>query len=630
MNTKNSNSLQPAQELAVQWNDGPLMVLAGPGTGKTMVITSRIARLLSESEDESFRVLALTFTNKAADEMQSRAQAICEAVEERASIGTFHSFCMQILQQHGSHIGIQPGFTVYSQDDDRREVLKDAMRRHSFDGVEDADRYLKLIDKLKGMLVAADACEVKFKDKDVGAQVARIYEAYDQELALTNALDFNSLIMRAYQLVSSFDGIAQRYRRTYRYWMLDEFQDTNRAQYRLLKALAGDKFRNIFVVADDDQIIYQWNGASFAQLQKFRADFNPQLVQLPTNFRCPAPIVNAANNLVRHNSSRTAEKLPLEAGKTETQVPTTHSILLGAYATESDEASAVANMIKVKGRAAWSQTVVLARSRGSLETIKSALLKSGVSATLSQRKDDFSSPQYRWLHALLRQLIRSQDVRNFTTLVNSFNRWKGIDISSELICAQAAASGRSYLSEWITSLQPPADQAPLVGLISSVAANPLEYKIFISSIQHLLSSEASQTDVDLDEDSRAWNSLERAIAQQYGRKLPLEEFLQHMALQSKEPPPPQDTVTLMTIHAAKGKEFAFVFLVSACEGMLPSFQSLKSGDDSPEIEEERRNCFVAITRTQEQLVITWPHSYKGWKKLPSRFLTEMGFNPERV
>jgi len=630
--TSSNEKLQPAQLLAVNWDDGPLLVLAGPGTGKTMVLTSRIARLIDESPDESFRVLALTFTNKAANEMLERAHALCPAVDERAFIGTFHSFCMQILQQHGSHIGIEPGFSVYSQDEDRRELLKDAMRRKSILGTEDAERYLRIIDKLKGMLVPPEESSKKFRDQEEGLVAAEIYAAYEEELALVKALDFNSLIMRSYQLISRYDSIAQRYRKTYRYWMLDEFQDTNPAQYKLLKALAGEKFKNVFVVADDDQIIYQWNGASFAQLQRFRADFSPQLVQLPTNFRCPAPIVNAANNLVRHNTARTSTKLPLTAGKLQGHVPASHSILLGAYASERDEATAVASMISTNGQTTWEETVVLARSRGGLELVKEALQTHGVNTAVAQRRDDFVSAQFRWLHATLRQIVRPQDVRNFSSMINAFNRWCNTNYSAELICAQASASGRSFLSEWLISMAPSQRNSVVIAALDQLALSPTGYKAFISTCLETFDPNSSPDGaaVDLDEDSRAWKSLDRSIAQQYGKTLSLEEFLQHMSLQSKEPPARPQTVTLMTIHAAKGAQFSYVYLVNACEGMLPSFQSVKAGDTSNEMEEERRNCFVAITRTKEQLVITWPQSYRGYRKQPSRFLTEMGFDPSKI
>lgn len=620
--------LTPAQRLAVNWIDGAMLVLAGPGSGKTKVLTSRIARLLLESRGESFRVLALTFTNKAADEMQTRAQLLCDLVEDRASIGTFHSFCMQMLQQHGSHIGVMPDFVIYSQDDDRRELLREGLRRRQIGSESRAlDRYLRLIDKLKGMLIEPGEAEAKFRDQVEGRNVAKAYAAYEDQLARSNALDFNSLIMRAYQLISKFDGIAQRYRKTYRYWLLDEFQDTNKAQYRFLWALSGASFKNIFAVADDDQIIYQWHGASFAQMQTFRHDFNPELVQLPTNFRCPAPIVNAANNLVRHNLSRTPEKLPLESGKVETVIPTDNSILLRSYAVDSEEAQAVATMIASREQSTWAETVVLARNKALLVKIKKAMIESKVRVALAQRRDDFVSAQFRWLHALLRQVVRPQDVGNFIALVAAINRWVGIEDSADLLIAQAEGSGRSLLDEWlyVKTSDPSFSRHDIASVVAGFLQAPTAYVETIKAAIECFGLDKVDPDGDVGEDARAWQYLERSIAQSYGRNLPLDQFLQYMALQSKEPPVADETVALMTIHAAKGKEFDYVYLLGLAEDVLPSFQALKAGEGSAELEEERRNCFVAITRAKEQLVLTWARKYNGWTKKPSRFLSEMGF-----
>jgi len=624
-------SLTDAQRAAVDWDDGSLLVLAGPGSGKTRVLTSRIARILRNSPDKAFRVLALTFTNKAADEMQSRLQTLCEGGEERALVGTFHSFCMQILQQHGSHIGIAHDFTIYSLDQDRREILKDAIRKHGLPEATDdasATKHLQLIDKLKANLINPDVAASKFKDAEQGRQIGAIYQAYEAELHANNVLDFNSLILRAHQLIGQFDGIAARYRKSYRYWLFDEFQDTNRAQYKFLKTLAGDSFKNIFVVADDDQIIYQWNGASFQQLQRFRADFGPELIQLPTNWRCPPAIVSIANNLVRHNLTRTESKLPLEAGKLQTVVPQSHSILMGAYATDQDEASAVAEMIASRSADSWNETAVIGRSKAVLENFKNALQTRGVAVSMAQRRDEFVSPQYGWLHSILKQVIRQQDRRNFDHMISSFNRWKGTTYSSEIIASLSLASSRSLLDEWLfnMSYDPNPESADLVGRIKSVASDSAAYAEFVAHVIKSFDAENADPDSDLGEDSRAWKSLYRSITSAYGRNLALDQFLQHMALQSKEPPIPAQTVTLMTVHAAKGKEFDYVHVVGLAEEVMPSYQSLKAGGDSQEMEEERRNCFVAITRTKEQLILTRAARYRGYAKKPSRFLAEMGFS----
>ena len=298
------SELTPSQAAAVDWVDGPLFVLAGPGSGKTRVLTTRVAKLLAETPDKSFRVMALTFTNKAADEMATRIEAFVPDQQDRATIGTFHSFCMQMLQQHGSHIGINPNFAIYSLESDRADLLKEAIRASGLSG--DNERFLGTIDKLKARLIQPDSCAKLFRDASVGEQVEQTYRSYEDALSRANALDFGSLIAQAYRLISTYPGVGMHYRRAYAYWMFDEFQDTTDGQYRLIRALAGDGFRNIFAVADDDQIIYQWNGASYQQIQRFRADFQPTEIQLPTNYRCPPSIVAAANRprCPQHASNR--------------------------------------------------------------------------------------------------------------------------------------------------------------------------------------------------------------------------------------------------------------------------------------------------------------------------------------
>ena len=374
--------LTDIQRKAVEWDEGAVLVLAGPGSGKTQVLTCRIARLLDATRGESFRVLALTFTNKAADEMKERVTSFVPGLEERANIGTFHSFCGQVLRQHGVHLGINPDFAIYSQDSDRHAVFEDALKRAASGGKPldtDDTRYLGLIDRMRAQLVEPQDAEARMSRPD-RRRIALAFNAYEEELRRLNVLDFNALIFEAYRLFSRFPAIAARYRRSYPHWLLDEFQDTNDAQYRLIRAMAGDEFHNIFAVADDDQIIYQWNGASFRQIQRLRDDFSVELIQLPTNFRCPPAIVEAANRLVAYNVQRTEAKEPLVAGKTGLKFPETEHIRLREFGSEEEEADAIAQEIAACGSGWWGQITVLARTRALLGRMHKALLAQSVSA----------------------------------------------------------------------------------------------------------------------------------------------------------------------------------------------------------------------------------------------------------
>lgn len=628
------DELTDIQREAVDWSDGALLVLAGPGSGKTQVLTCRIARLLDGSRKENFRVLALTFTNKAADEMKGRVATFVPGLEERANIGTFHSFCAQILRQHGVHLGISPDFAIYSTDDDRRAVLEDALRRAASEGsaVSTGDtKYLGLIDDMKSRLIEPQRAVQALKrfEEDERDRIALAYQQYEAELRRINALDFNSLIFEAHRLATSFPAIAGRYRRSHPYWLIDEFQDTNSAQYRFVRALAGDKFNNVFAVADDDQIIYQWNGASYTQIQSFLTDYSAALIQLPTNYRCPPAIVEAANRLVVYNAQRTSSKKPLLAGKAVLKYPEAQHIQLRIYETDEDEADGIAREIAKLGKSHWGQTAILARTRALCELMHKALQKAHVPSVVAQRRDNFLSAEFRWLVAALGQLTRPLDRRNIVVLVESFNRMAEINIDADQVIADAHTTGRSYLATWADAaaaegLQP--KHSRLLELLAPLISHPDSAKGVIESIVAEWTKESSEPhpDSDLSEDVAAWQELSRDIAFHIGKNAPLDQFLQELQLRSKEPTPKPDTVTLMTIHGAKGKEFDFVYVIGLAEDVIPSFQSRKKGDKSPEMEEERRNCFVAITRTRECLVLSRAERYRGWPKQPSRFLVEMG------
>lgn len=619
------DELTLAQATAVNWTEGPLFVLAGPGSGKTRVLTTRVAKLLSETPEKSFRVMALTFTNKAADEMATRIEAFVPDQQSRATIGTFHSFCMQMLQQHGSHIGINPNFAIYSLESDRADLLKEAIRENGLSS--DDERFLGTIDKLKARLIQPDGCAQRFHEAAVGERVERTYRAYEEALSRANALDFGSLIAQAYRLISTSPGVGVHYRRAYSYWMFDEFQDTTDGQYRLIKALAGGDFRNVFAVADDDQIIYQWNGASYQQIQRFRADFRPTEIQLPTNYRCPPSIVAAANLLVVYNTQRTAAKQPLEAGKTSLLYPDGQHIRLLRYSSEEAEAAAIAAGIAGIDASKRGEVAVLARTRALLGRMHEALKEAQVEAAVAQRRDDFRSAQFLWFGAALRLASRPLDRRALDTLTGAFNRWFGSEIWSDDIAAAADISSRSLLGEWANAAGSTQDHnaQTFAAMAAALEKQPTTFRRFIANFLESLPQESAESTTDIEEDRSAWNGLVRSINQAIGRAAPIEQFLQELALRSKEPPVGPNAVTLMTIHSAKGKEFDHVFVIGLAEDVLPSFQSIKAGENSPEMEEERRNCFVAITRAREWLCLSYADRYRGWAKQPSRFLREMGF-----
>jgi DNA helicase II / ATP-dependent DNA helicase PcrA len=618
--------LNGAQRDAASWGDGSLLVLAGPGSGKTMVLTTRLATLLQQSSSQRFRVLALTFTNMAAAEMLDRVQNLMGGQQhDRAFIGTFHAFCIEVLQSHGAQIGLNSSFRVFGLEADREAVLATALRKLGEEGRYESKRILAAIDRLQSRLIVPIDAARYFRDRDQGEWIARIYSAYGKALVEAQALDFNGLLMETWRLFHEVPGLAQRYRRTFRYWLVDEFQDTNRAQYGLLKELAGGEFQNLFVVADDDQIIYRWNGASYQQLEQFRRDFSPTQIQLPTNYRCPRDVVAAANSLISHNSERTSSKAALLAGKMPA-VDIQQSIDVHSYSTDEEERVAVSEAIRATPESARGHMVVLARNRFLLDKLKDALRQVDVKAMIASRRDDFLSPAYIWMQAVLRQVVRPEDLRNFEVLVTAFAELSGLSIGAEGISDQEIETGKSLLRAWVDALQiTSGNVSELVSATDELVRNPGGWRKFVERCARAWPTVYGDQDLptDVTEDCNAWQDISREINRAIGRNASLDEFLHRLDITSKEPSPAPGSVRLMTIHGAKGKEFRTVFLIGLAEGELPSWQSLKNGAEA-ELEEERRNCFVAITRTEERLILTYAGRYRGWSKAPSRFLGEMG------
>lgn len=631
-------NLSPIQKEAAEWGSGPLLVLAGPGSGKTRVLTTRIARILDASGQDKFRVLALTFTNKAADEMRTRVESFVPGQQHRLFLGTFHSFCADVLRQHGVHLGINPKFEIYSNDADLQQILNDAVKEAAAQGaaVSELDKKtLPIIKRLKSNLVTPENCRGAFKDQELAKRIAAIYPAYEAQLRRKNALDFESLIYETYRLFSQFPAFAKRYRTVYPYICVDEFQDTNPAQYSLLRAFAGDQHRNFFVVADDDQIIYQWNGASHKRIEQFVQDFGPKVIQLPMNYRCPPEVVTLANNLISHNFLRNQSKKPLEAIARPSHESAVR--LLPCFRDFEDEAAGVAKDIKTNHRTG--SLAVLARTRKLLEGVEQALVRERVPACIMQRKNDFESIPFSWIHAMLRLANDRQSYHCLEIVCGTFQQLTGVETDPDEIIAQAKAGNGDYLQHFLKSIlrtQLPQADMDVVRQISRDLGEGRDFQQFTRAALEWFTriveststphgnEDRSEKFARYDEEKTVWNELWKEIGNSHGSQPSLEAFLQELQMHSKEPAPQPGAVILMTIHSAKGKEFDHVYIVGLVEDELPSFQSKQKGDQSPEMEEERRNCFVAITRTIKTLTLSYAAIYRGWPKEPSRFLSEMG------
>jgi len=490
-------------------------------------------------------------------------------------------------------------------------------------------KLLPIIDRMRSLLLTPDQVTERFGDTEVNAFVSRAYEKYEQELAKNNAQDFPALMHNAYRLIKAFPTIGNKYRRVYRYWCVDEFQDTNDAQYQFVKELITPSHSNLFVVADDDQIIYQWNGASHERLMAFTADFQPKILQLPTNFRCPPEVVQIANNLIQHNLARSKDKSPIVAEKQS--FGDADGVALLSFVNDDLEAKGIAHHVETHTSPQSERIAILARSKRILEKILVALHLAGIQARIVQRRDDFESAHFKWMTAVLRQSISRSDERNFAKLIGAFNAMFHLELSDSDLVAQAKSSHGDLLRLWCAAVDVPIfpiDARTAASNVKKLLVDASNYNEFSTWAVNWLKGIQSTEDQDafskFEEDRRAWIGLRSDITQAVGRQAGLEEFLRELDMRSKEPPTGMGEISLMTIHAAKGNEFERVYLAGMAEDILPSFQSKKAGPQSIEMEEERRNCFVAITRASKALTLTYANQYGNWSRQPSRFLREMG------
>ena len=626
-----------SQKMAIEWNDGPVIVLAGPGSGKTAVLTERIKRILLNSQDQSFRVLALTFTNKAAAEMSERILDGNQENDHRLFIGTFHSFCSEVLRNHGTYVGINSNFEIYSSDDDINDIISDLQSKYNEengDTIPDNINVGKAIKYFEKHLCISDGdLDVVMPKTAYAREYKWFYHKYIEYMLANNVLDFDMLILMTFRLFKENPGIAKIYARTYKYINIDEFQDTNYGQYMLIKCMCGTKNNNLFIVADDDQVIYGWNGASHKRITEFREDYNAELIQLNQNFRCPKEVILAANKLIAHNSSRTVSKKPLESMKV---LPEENHVFMNSFDDYTEEMSFVAGLTKkIHEENPDDSICVIARNNRLLETAFEEAEKVGVECEKSKRKTDFETPYVLLLYLLLKLANHRNDIKVLKQIIAIFEQALLISINLEEVLTNAELSNQDYMSALSEEIKGKLGDD---NFEKSFELELSEGKNFISFIQKAFDWSENRIDQIEDEshkeqakqefliEKKIWTDFERHLSYNYDLdEITVATYMQEFAMISKESEPAKDAVQFLTIHASKGKEFDHVILIGMVNDELPSFQSMKKGIDSVEMEEERRNCFVAITRTQKKLYLTYSAKYYGWRKNPSSFLNEMFF-----
>ena len=618
MNTSNYD-LNENQQAAIEWGKGPLLVLAGPGSGKTLVLTLRTKRILSADPDAS--VLALTFTTKAADEMRQRLDTLTGERAGRAHLCTFHSFAGNILRQHGSHVGIQPDFSILANEEDRIAVLEQVIVSLPCDTStipKDRKNLLFLLDRLfsesyNGGAEAPGTMKIPF-------WIPSLFNEYCKVLQKSNRLDFGGLLHFTRTLLSDNSAVTRLTKLAWQYICVDEFQDTNRAQYDLLALLAGRENPNLFVVADDDQIIYQWNGASPERLLTLRSEFGMQVLQLPENFRCPPMIIQLANKLIVHNQNRSDGKEPQVAQKNTPKSPV---LRIEAYDDEDEEANSMAKFIKKCG---WNheEFAVIARSAKLLERAAKALQGKGIKPYLARRKTEFESAAVHWMYAILRLANGRHDRELLRRVCVGWKAFTGSLIEIKDVEAQAALDGGDFLRAWVAAASSGSLSDSQKTLLNRVSSMLVDRLAFLELLEWFWIKRWFDDEVE-SEEIQTWKELHASLLEEHAsQNVTLHLYLQEMDLKSKAPSQLPGSVRCLTVHGSKGLEFKHVFLIGMADEEFPSYQAVNKGPESQEMEEERRNCFVAITRAEETLNISWARRYNGYLKHPSRFLKEMG------
>jgi DNA helicase II / ATP-dependent DNA helicase PcrA len=632
--------LNPAQKKAVETIEGPVLILAGPGSGKTRVITHRVAYLINTCGISPRHILAVTFTNKASKEMVERLQKLVSGSINDLTMGTFHAICARILRHDGRALGIDPGFIIYD-DEDQINLVKRSLQELNLDPKKFVPRaVLSAISSLKSRMISPQECNGgsrSYFDEVVG----RVYQRYQQMLVDSQALDFDDLLMRTVQLFRTHPEVLKRYQERYVHVMVDEFQDTNLTQYELVKQIAG-KYRNICVVGDPDQSIYSWRFADVRNILNFEKDYpDAQVVLLEQNYRSTGRILETASHLIKANQQRKHKQLWTDNAEGDL------TNIIETY-TEQEEAQFVVKEIERlidEGEAKAGDCAVLYRTNAQSRVIEEAFVRYGLPYKLVAGTRFYERREIKDLIAYLRLIQNPHDSVSLLRIINIPGRGIGQRTLDDL-AKWAAAQGLSQyealvrLSSGVNSLGLPF--SPRVAKILGSFGSLVQGLIAVKNEMNLLDffdqavSRSGYKDYLLSEeggDERWDNVMElRTVAESY-RELPPQEalsvFLEGVALVSDVDALKEqvDRVTLITLHQAKGLEFDIVFIVGVEEGLLPHFRSF---DDPLQMEEERRLCYVGITRARRKIYLV--HAFrrnlmgKSTVNKASRFLQDIPRN----
>ena len=627
-------SLNEKQREAVQQTEGPLLVIAGAGSGKTRVLTHRIAYLIREKQVSPFNIIAVTFTNKAAEEMKNRLKRLIGIAVKQMWIGTFHAICGRILREEIEALGFNKNYSIYDEDDQFKIVSAICNELELSEKAFNPRAVLNKISSLKNELIWPDQFERQafgyFEEK-----VAIIYRRYQDKLFKLSALDFDDLLMFTVELFQKNPAILEKYQERFVYISVDEYQDTNHSQYMLTKILAR-KYQNICVIGDADQSIYAWRGANFQNILNFEHDYpDAKVIKLEQNYRSTKNIVAAANSVIENNVARKDKTLWTNNDAGE-------KLYYYEADNEEQEARFIAEEIKKlstgEGAHALSEIAILYRTNAQSRMLEEVLLQKGIPYQIVSGVRFYERKEVKDVLSALRVIFNPQDDLSAVRFLASFGVGVG-KTSIQMLEDEARKKKLSILGAVknleTLNINPKSKRgiAQIMGLVGDLAQKLQELPAVLI-IEEILSKTEYQKELEAEGTDEALGRVENikeliTVAKKFEEMTgdtSLEGFLTQMALVSQSDMDDKNIprVTMMTLHSAKGLEFPVVFLVGLEEGVFPHYRSL---DDTKELEEERRLCYVGLTRAQQRLYLVSAKERlifgETWVNPPSRFLEEI-------
>ena len=616
------DSLNDRQKEAVVNTDGPMLILAGAGSGKTKVLTTKVAYLIEEKNIDPNNILAITFTNKAAKEMKERIFKLEGNSAFYIQISTFHSFGLKILKENCELLGYEKNFTILDSDDSL-SIIKKIMKELNIDANKYNPKAIKnVISNNKNEIIDPEKYSL-YVNTDFDEIALEVYRKYEKSLKINNAVDFDDLLILPLKLFNNNPGVLQKYQEKYKYVFIDEYQDTNEPQYILSKMISA-KYKNITVVGDADQAIFTWRGANYKNILNFEKDYkDAKVVLLEENYRSTKTIVNAANNVIKNNKVRKEKNL-------WTQNEEGSKITYYKAFDEKDESNYVVNEIKklIEKGVNPKDICVLYRANAQSRTVEEAFLTSNISYNIVGSYAFYNRKEIKDLIAYLKLIYNNKDDVSLLRVINYPKRGIGnkaienLAIKSNVLdksLYEVIDSGKELdFKNMVEEIKKEESHLTLTELIDMVLDK--------SGMKKSLEDEKSiEADIRL-ENLEEFKSIAKAMEINEGI-VSLEELLDKLALVSdvsEQKNDNEDKVTLMTMHAVKGLEYDYVFVVGVEEGLFPHSNSLESND---ELEEERRLCYVAITRAKKKLYLINARSRilygKVSSNVPSRFINEI-------